>query len=248
MAKSTTTSASQKKGSTDTKSGNGIAKNDMSKNTKEDTMKTSSSKYDTAKSGFSKNTGSHSASGTGSKSSSSKRHKTLEQLFEEELKDVYSAEKQLIEALPKMAEAAYSEELQDAFEHHLQQTKRHAERIEKIFDRMGIKKEEKKCFAMEGLIKEGNKIIDEFDESFVRDSALIIGSQKIEHYEIASYGSLCELADVLGYGKVRDLLHRTLEEEMDTDEHLTMISQAVNDEAYEMSRDEEHAEVYSSER
>jgi ferritin-like metal-binding protein YciE len=179
-----------------------------------------------------------------SKNTSGKKQKTLEDMFEEELKDIYSAEKQLIEALPKMAEAAYSEELQDAFNHHLQQTKRHAERIEKVFDRMRLEHEEKKCLAMEGLIKEAKEIIDEYEEDIVRDSALIIAAQKVEHYEIASYGSLCELADVLGYGKIRDILHRTLEEEEDTDHHLSMIAQAVNDEAYETSQEEQHENVY----
>lgn len=195
-----------------------------------------------SQSGTEKNTQQAAAKKTAS-SVSGKKQKTLEQMFEEELKDIYSAEKQLIEALPKMAEAAYSEELQDAFNRHLQHTKRHAERIEKIFDRLNIdKSDEKKCKAMEGLIKEANDIIEEFDESFVRDSALIIGSQKVEHYEIASYGSLCELADVLGYSKIRDLLYRTLEEEEDTDRHLTMIAQGINDDAYEMSQEEEQEE------
>jgi ferritin-like metal-binding protein YciE len=192
-----------------------------------------------------KNTASQNGTKTDtSKTASGKKQKTLEDMFEEELKDIYSAEKQLIEALPKMAEAAYSEELQDAFNHHLQQTRRHAERIEKVFDRLRVEHEEKKCLAMEGLIKEGQKIIDEYEQDIVRDSALIIGAQKIEHYEIAAYGSLCELADVLGYGKIRDILHRTLEEEEDTDDHLTMIAQAVNDEAYETSMEEQQENVY----
>ncbi|HEY1040951.1 MAG TPA: ferritin-like domain-containing protein [Bacteroidia bacterium] len=168
----------------------------------------------------------------------------MEHLFEEELKDVYSAEKQLIEALPKMVKAAYSEDLKDAFENHLQQTKRHVERIEKVMDRLRIEHEEEKCMAMEGLIKENEKVIEEFDASHVRDSALIIGAQKVEHYEIASYGSLCELADVLGYSKIADLLGRTLDEEERTDKLLSMIAQDVNDDAYEMSEKEEHEEAY----
>lgn len=175
--------------------------------------------------------------------SSSKTSKTLEDLLEAELKDTYSAEKQLVEALPEMAKAAYSEDLADAFNHHLEETKRHVERLEKIFDRLHIeKKEDEKCLAMEGLIKEGKRIITEFEEGPVRDAALIIAAQKVEHYEIAAYGSMCELADVLGYDKIASILDRTLEEEESTDSMLTEIAQDVNDEAHEMSAEEE--EVY----
>src|ERR1700741_99531 len=177
-----------------------------------------------------------------SKENKSKSNKTLDDLFEDGLKDIYSAEKQLIEALPEMAKAADSEDLHDAFTKHLQQTKRHAERIEKVFERMEIDKTaEKKCDAMEGLIKENKKIIEEFDKGPVRDSALIIGAQKAEHYEIASYGSLCELADVLGYTKIAEILDRTLAEEEETDDHLTYLAQGINDEAYEMKSEEEMA-------
>jgi ferritin-like metal-binding protein YciE len=167
------------------------------------------------------------------------KSKTLQQLFEEGLKDIYNAEKQLIEALPEMAQAAYHEELQDAFTIHLEQTKKQKERLEKIFMRLRMDKEEETCKAMEGLIEEGQKIIEEFEPSPVRDSALIIGAQKIEHYEIAAYGSLCELAEVLGYYKVADMLDRTLEEEEDTDMLLTEIAEEVNDEALELSGGQE---------
>jgi ferritin-like metal-binding protein YciE len=177
-----------------------------------------------------------------SESSSEKSGKTLDDLFETELKDMYSAEKQLVEALPEMAKAAYSEDLQDAFEKHLQQTERQVDRLEKIFERLNIdKNEEETCEAMEGLIEEANEIISEFDRSPVRDSALIIAAQKVEHYEIASYGSLVELADVLGYSKIAEMLERTLDEEKDTDEDLSAIAQDVNDEACEMSHEEEYA-------
>jgi len=159
---------------------------------------------------------------------------SLEDLFESNLKDIYSAEKQLLEALPKVAKAADSEDLQDAFKEHLQQTVRHVERLEKIFSRLGISKnEEEKCMAMEGLIKECNRTISEFEESPVRDSALIIAAQKIEHYEIAAYGSLCELADVLGLSGPLNLLERTLDEEESTDKNLTDIAKYINDEAFE---------------
>lgn len=175
-----------------------------------------------------------------SKSLKEKSTKTLEDLFEDELKDIYNAEQQLLKALPEMVEASYSEDLQNAFNKHLEQTKRHVERIEKIFTRLRIDKDdENNCEAMEGLIKESKEIIEKFEKSPVRDSALIIGAQKIEHYEIASYGSLCELADVLGYSKVVEILDRTLEEEEMTDKNLTHIAQDVNDEAYELSHEEE---------
>lgn len=172
----------------------------------------------------------------GTSSAAEKGQKTLLDLLEDGLKDIYSAEKQLVEALPLMAKAAESEDLENAFRKHLEETKRHIERLDKIFTRLKINTGDVgKCAAMEGLIEEGKKIIEEYEESPVRDSALIIGAQKIEHYEIASYGSLCELADVLNMPNVCDLLDRTLEEEGKTDKNLTKIAQTINDEACEMS-------------
>jgi ferritin-like metal-binding protein YciE len=167
-------------------------------------------------------------------SENKKEKKTLKDIFEKELKDVYDAEKQLVKALPEMAKAAYSEQLEEAILDHLEQTKKHVDRLEKIFSRLRIDRGAEKCPAMEGLITEGKKIIEEQEESPARDSALIIGAQKIEHYEIAAYGSLSELADVLGYHQVADILDRTLEEEEDTDAILTEIAEEVNDEAYEL--------------
>lgn len=167
----------------------------------------------------------------------SKGQNKLEDLFEENLKDIYSAEKQLVEALPKVAQAAYSEDLKDAIENHLNETKRHVERLEKIFSRLNIdKSDEEECMAMKGLIEECNRTLEDFEESPVRDSALIINAQKIEHYEIAAYGSLVELADVLGLSGPMSLLERTLEEEGNADKDLTEISKDVNDEAYELGR------------
>ncbi|MBL7933830.1 MAG: ferritin-like domain-containing protein [Bacteroidia bacterium] len=181
--------------------------------------------------------GAKTSTGSETKSATGKKQKTLEELFEDGLKDIYSAETQLVEALPDMVKAAYSEDLQDAFSKHLQETKRHVERLEKIFNRMNISKSGvEKCKAMEGLIAENKKLIEEYDESAVRDSGLIIGAQKVEHYEIASYGSLCELADVLGYSNIHDLLGRTLDEEEYTDNDLSDLSTYINDEAYEQAR------------
>jgi len=165
-----------------------------------------------------------------------KQKKDLHSLLEVGLKDIYSAEQQLVEALPEIARAADSEELEEAVTFHLEQTRKHVSRLEKVFDRLNISRDNiEKCAAMEGLIEEGKRVIQEFERSPVRDSALIIGSQKIEHYEIAAYGSLCELADVLGEDRICELLERTLEEEKDTDRSLTEIAQEVNDEAYELS-------------
>lgn len=160
---------------------------------------------------------------------------SLKKIFEELLQDTYNAEKQLIKALPEAAKAAYSEYLQDAFENHFEQTKRQVERLEKVFDRLRIDKGNETCEAMEGLLKEVKEIIDEHDKSITRDVALIIASQKVEHYEIAAYGSLVELADVLGLNHTADLFERTLKEEKDTDCILSEIAQYVNDEAYEES-------------
>jgi ferritin-like metal-binding protein YciE len=165
--------------------------------------------------------------------SGTKKKKSLMDLFHDGLKDIYSGETQLVEALPKMAEAADNEELSGAFTDHLEQTKKHVQRLEKIMQHLGVEKGSETCEAMEGLIKEGEEIIEKYEESPVRDAALIIAAQKVEHYEIAAYGSLCELADVLGMGKIHDTLGRTLDEEEDTDMLLSEIAQDINDEAYD---------------
>ena len=201
---------------------------------------------DTAAKTATKTTNATNASST--KKGSEKKEQNLECLLKEGLKAMYSAETQLVEALPEMAKAADSEELQDAIEKHLQETKRHAERLEKIFSKLGIDKSEvKKCMVMESLINEGKKVIEDFEAGPVRDSAIIIGAQKVEHHEIAAYGSLCELCDVLGYHKIGDILDRTLEEEENTDSDLTDIAQDINDEAYESSEHEEEYEYEDQE-
>ncbi|HXB41439.1 MAG TPA: DUF892 family protein [Bacteroidia bacterium] len=165
----------------------------------------------------------------------SKSGKTLEAIFEKNLKSIYSAEKQLADALPEMARAADNEDLQDAFTDHLQETKRHAERLEKIFERLGIdKKDEKTCKVMQAIIEEGSKIIAEHEKGPVRDSALIITAQKVEHYEIAAYEALCELAEALRYPKIAEILERTLMEEEDADKDFCCMIQDINDEAYEL--------------
>ncbi len=175
----------------------------------------------------------------GTSTSTGKEKKSLREVFEKELKGMYDAEKQLLKALPEIAKATYNEDLQEAIMDHVEQTKKHVERLEKIFVRLRIDKDAEKCMAMEGLIEEGKKIIQEFEQSPARDAALIISAQKIEHYEIASYGSLSELADVLGFHQAADILDRTLEEEEMTDELLTEIAEEINDEAFEMEEGED---------
>jgi ferritin-like metal-binding protein YciE len=168
---------------------------------------------------------------------------SLEALFEKELKNAYSCEKQLIDALGEMAKAADNEELQDAFKQHQQQTKRHAERIEKIYSRLQLNKEEETCEIITNFIEIGKKTIEEYVANpLVRDSALIIIAQKVEHFEIALYGALYELADVLGYTQAAELLDRTLKEEKQTDKSLSEIAYHINDQAYALAEDTEKAQ------
>ena len=150
----------------------------------------------------------------------------LMELFVNELKDIYNAEQQLLQALPEMKKAATTEELEDAFEHHLKQTEKHVKRLEKVFKIIGKGAIGKKCEAMEGLIKEGKAVINDTKEgSMTRDAALIIGAQKIEHYEIACYGGLVQLAITMGLHKAADILEKTLNEEEETDRYLTEIAE-----------------------
>jgi len=151
---------------------------------------------------------------------------TLQDLFVEELKDVYHAEKQLIKALPKMAKAATSEDLQTAFEEHLAETEGHVQRIEQIFELMGKKPATKVCKGMKGLIEEGSEMIEEDAEDEVKDAGLISAAQRVEHYEIAAYGCLRTYARVLGNKKVEKLLQETLDEETAADEKLTQLAES----------------------
>jgi len=156
---------------------------------------------------------------------------SLQELYVDELKDLYSAEKQLTKALPKMAKAATSPELRTGFEEHLEQTKGHAQRLEEIFTMLGKKGSGKKCVGMEGLIKEGSEIMGEDLEEDVMDAALIAAAQRVEHYEIAGYGTVCAYADLLGESEHSELLRQTLEEEKETDQKLTALSEDINVEA-----------------
>jgi ferritin-like metal-binding protein YciE len=151
----------------------------------------------------------------------------LEKFFVDQLKDMYYAEQQLLRVLPEMQGASSTEELEDAFEAHHKQTDRHVKRLEKVFKLLGQKPEGKKCEAMEGLIREAKTIMNETQEgSMTRDAALIIAAQKVEHYEIASYGGLVQLAVTMNFDRAAELLDKTLREEEETDRGLTRIAEA----------------------
>ena len=158
---------------------------------------------------------------------------SLNDLFAHTLSDVYSAEVQLTKALPKMAEAATETKLAEGFRQHLEETKGHIERLDQVIQALDdVEMENVTCVAMEGLIKEGEEIIQEVEEGPVRDAGLIVAAQKVEHYEISSYGSLMALAKNLGYDNVVSILKNTLDEEKATDEKLTMLAeQQVNQHA-----------------
>jgi ferritin-like metal-binding protein YciE len=200
--------------------------------------KSTSTKKSSAKNG-SKSKSSNTSS---KKSQSSSPSDDLKKIFEEELKDIYWAEKHLTKALPKMAKAASSEDLQAAFEDHLQETEEQVNRLEQVFEICEIKPQAKKCEAMEGLVEEAQDLISEHDEGIVRDAGLIIAAQKVEHYEIAAYGSLRALAQVLGFEDAADLLQETLDEEGQTDKKLTALAETINQMAMENSEVEDEEE------
>jgi ferritin-like metal-binding protein YciE len=150
---------------------------------------------------------------------------SLEKLFIEELKDVYNAEKQIIRALPRMAKAADSPELEQAFTKHLKETEGQVRRLEQIFKELGQAPRGKKCKGMEGLLEEGKEVLQEDGEAPVIDAALIASAQRVEHYEMAAYGCLRTYAGLLGYSKAEQLLQQTLQEEEATDEKLTQLGE-----------------------
>lgn len=166
---------------------------------------------------------------------------TLEDLFLDELKDLYSAETQIIKALPKMIKAAASRELQDAFEKHLEETQRHTERIEDICAELEASPRGKKCKGMEGLLEEGKEVLEqkrEHGESSVVDAGLIGAAQKVEHYEIASYGTARAHAQQLGHSRAADLLKKTMEEERLADEKLSQLAEGMINQKANMASDE----------
>lgn len=149
---------------------------------------------------------------------------SLEELFVHECKDLLSAEKQLVKALPKMAKGAANEQLKAAFEEHLEQTKTHVERLEQVFSALGKSPRAEHCKGMEGLIEEGSDLLEEDAEEMVKDAALIGAAQKVEHYEISGYGTARTLAEILGHDEAVELLQQTLDEEKETDEKLTKLA------------------------
>jgi ferritin-like metal-binding protein YciE len=172
----------------------------------------------------------------------------LDKLFTDSLKDIYWAEKHLTKTLPKMKKKATTDDLKSAIEEHLAQTEEHVSRLERVFEICGKKAQAKKCDAMEGLTKEADSIVEETEpNTMTRDAGIIMAAQKVEHYEIATYGSLVQLAKTLGMNGAAEILHQTLEEEKQADEKLTEIAewnvnQAAAQEAGEEGEEEEENE------
>ena len=181
-----------------------------------------------------------------SENGSANGNSQLDKLFTDSLKDIYWAEKHLTKTLPKMKKKATTDELKSAIEEHLAQTEEHVSRLEQVFQLCGKKAQAKKCDAMEGLTKEGDSIMEETEpNTMTRDAGIIMAAQKVEHYEIATYGSLVQLAKTLGRNDAAEILHQTLEEEKQADEKLTEIAewnvnQAAAQEAGEEDEEEEN--------
>lgn len=188
------------------------------------------------------------ATSTRVKSNADANGSLLQEYFIDGLKDIYWAEKALTKALPRMSKAATSKELKKAFDQHLEVTKKHISRLEKVFQQMGKKAQAKKCEAMQGLIEESESIISETkNDTFTRDAALIISAQKVEHYEIAAYGGLAQLARTMNKKGIAASLGTTLSEEKKTDELLTKIAErSINVEASQEKADEKSSSLKES--
>jgi ferritin-like metal-binding protein YciE len=163
---------------------------------------------------------------------------SLRELYVQELKDLYDAENQITKALPKMMKEASSDELRSALEEHLEVTKEQAQRIEQIFENMGERLKAEKCKGMEGVIKEGSELLKEADDDDVRDAGIIASAQKVEHYEIASYGTVRTYAELLGEDEAARLLQQTLDEEKEADQKLNGLAEEINVEAAEEVEEE----------
>jgi ferritin-like metal-binding protein YciE len=191
--------------------------------------------------------GHHDSQTTAKKDSKKKQEPSyLQKFFIDQLKDIYYAEKELLNGLDEMKKACTTEELEDAFDNHKRQTERHIQRLEKVFKMINMRAQGKKCEAIEGLLKEAREIISETEDgSLTRDAALIIAAQKVEHYEIATYGGLVQLAHTMNLTRAADLLDKTLKEEEETDSLLTDIAeghinvQAEQEGDYEWPKEEE---------
>lgn len=167
---------------------------------------------------------------------------TAEELFVDELKDIYSAEKQAVKAYPRLTKAVQSEDLKQAMQEHLEQTKGQIERLDRIFEILEKRSSGKTCEGMKGLIEEAQTQLEEIEKGPVLDCAIIGALQRVEHYEIAAYGTVATLAEAMGQEEVKELLGETLEEEKETDERLTQVAQSVNSEALSEGGEEEEGE------
>jgi ferritin-like metal-binding protein YciE len=167
---------------------------------------------------------------------------TAEELFVDELKDIYSAEKQAVRAYPRLTKAVQSDELKQAMQEHLEQTKGQIERLDRIFEILDKRSSGKTCEGMKGLVEEAQTHVEEIEKGPVLDCAIIGALQRVEHYEIAAYGTVATLAEAMGQKEVKELLGETLEEEKETDERLTQVAQSVNTEALSESGEEEGSE------
>jgi len=169
-------------------------------------------------------------------------HSALMELYVDELKDLYDAESRLVKALPKVVKTATSDKLRSAVEEHLEQTRGHVDRLKEIFDNLGEKATGKKCAGMMGILKEGEEIMQEDYEGEAMDAALISAAQRVEHYEIAAYGTVRTWAELLGESEASNLLEKTLEEEKETDQKLTELAEEINVQAKEQGSEGEEGE------
>ncbi len=167
---------------------------------------------------------------------------SLEQLLQEELKDIYDAERQLTKALPKMAKKAATPDLQEGFEAHLRQTEQHIDRLEQVFEQLGMPAKAKRCEGMKHLISEGEEMMRDAEDEMTRDALMIAAAQKIEHYEIAAYGTMRTWANLLGRPEIASLLEETLEEEKETDQRLTEVAESFVNQAAASGEGEEDEE------
>lgn len=161
---------------------------------------------------------------------------TMQELLIDELKDLYSAEKQIVRALPKLAKAATTPELKQAILSHLEETKNQVTRLEKISELVGKKLTGKTCVGMKGVLEEGSEVLEDTDKGTIRDAALIAAAQRVEHYEMAGYGSVREYASLLGHKEIASLLNETLEEEKATDQKLNGIAKKINPQALKSNK------------
>jgi len=206
-----------------------MARQNGNKKSNDNSAKSTTSK--SASKGRSSNTSTSNKRGNaqasnGSEDAQEQRHPMLEKFFLDELKDIYWAEKHLVKALGKLSKKATTEELQQAFTDHRAATEEHVERLEQVFEMFGKKAQAKKCEAMDGLTTEADSIVEDTEDgTMTRDVGLIIAAQKVEHYEIATYGSLVQLAKTMNLTEIAEILGQTLEEEKETDELLTSIAE-----------------------